>query len=95
MSVELLGIGGINQINNLKKNEQSAGTRKTGETQTDKVEFSTVLQDINKANVAAPKHNADRAERIEQLRAQIAEGSYQPDPEKVASSLLQFLLDRR
>ncbi len=95
MSIELLGIGGINQINNLKKNNQSSSTQKAEAGKSDTVEFSSVLQDVNKAKTAPQSHNADRAERIAQLKAQVAEGSYNPDPEKVASSLLQFLLERR
>ena len=36
-----------------------------------------------------------RNERVQELKAQIADGSYQPDLNKVASSLMQFLLEEK
>jgi negative regulator of flagellin synthesis FlgM len=38
---------------------------------------------------------AGRNERVQELKAQIADGSYQPDLNKVATSLMQFLLEER
>lgn len=92
MSVEFFGIGGPNQINSLKRTQKPSTDQKTGASKADKVEFSSVLQDVNRANAARQSSDSDRAERVEQLRAQIADGSYKPDLEKVASSLVEFLL---
>lgn len=93
MSVEFSGVGGPNQIGSLKKTQKPSSDKKTEASQADKVEFSSVLQGVNKANAAQQSANAERAEKVEQLKAQIADGSYKPDLEKVASSLVQFLLE--
>jgi len=95
MSVEFLGIGGPGQIGNLKKsqNGQAGKTEKAGGD--DKVQFSSVLQDVHKAQNTSSTDNSDRAERIQEIKAQIADGSYEPDLEKVSASLLQFLVEGR
>jgi negative regulator of flagellin synthesis FlgM len=51
------------------------------------------LQDVNKAKATSQSDNAARTERIQQLKAQIKEGSYEPDLKKVSASLLQFLVE--
>jgi negative regulator of flagellin synthesis FlgM len=92
MSVEFLGVGGLGQIGSIKKGEKSQPTSKAGEVQGgDQVQFSSVLQDVNRAQTET--HNMDRAERVAELKQQVASGSYQPDLNKVASSLLQFLME--
>lgn len=91
MSVEFFGVNNLGQISSLKKSEGTQGGKKTGATQEgDQVEFSSVLQDVNKAQAAA---GSNRTERVEELKAQVANGSYEPDLSKVASSLLQFLME--
>ena len=37
--------------------------------------------------------DTERAARIQELKAQVASGEYQPDLNKVASSLLKFLIN--
>mgnify|MGYP001552336083 CR=1 FL=1 len=93
MSVEFFGVGGPNQIGNLKKTQKPSTDKSTESSQADKVEFSSVLQDVKKANAAQESAQAKRAERVEQLKAQIADGSYKPDLDKVASSLVQYLTE--
>ncbi len=90
MSVEFFGISGPNQIGSLKKT-QAATDKKTEGTTADKVEFSNILQDVNKVQSAKQAASSERANRIAELKAQIADGSYKPDLEKVASSLVEFL----
>ncbi len=95
MSVEFFGVGGPHQIGNLKKSQitQTDKTNKlAGE---DKVEFSTVLQDVHKAKSAAKSGDAARIDRIQEIKAQIADGSYEPDLQKVSASLLQFLVETK
>lgn len=92
MSVEFLGVGGLGQIGSIKKSGKSQTTSKTDGAQgSDQVQFSSVLQDVNKAQLG--DNNADRAERVAELKQQVASGSYEPDLNKVASSLLQFLME--
>lgn len=93
MSIEFFGVGGPGQIGNIKKAQVSKTDKKTETGQTDKVQFSSVLQDVHKAKAAKGSSSSDRAERVQELKAQIAEGTYEPDLQKVASSLLQFLVE--
>jgi negative regulator of flagellin synthesis FlgM len=96
MSVEFFGVGGPNQIGNVKKTQKpQAGSKTDSKTGADQVQFSSVLQDVHKAQAAKNSSNSARADRVEELKAQIADGSYRPDLDKVASSLLQFLLEEK
>ncbi|EAT15835.1 flagellar biosynthesis anti-sigma factor FlgM [Desulfuromonas acetoxidans] len=47
------------------------------------------VQDVNETQETA------RAAKVEELKAQIADGSYQPDLKKVAGSLLKFIAEGR
>jgi len=96
MSVEFLGVGGLGQIGAMKKAEKTQAGKKPGESQgKDQVQFSSVLQDVQKAQTSSSAMQAGRNERVQELKAQIADGSYQPDLNKVATSLMQFLLEER
>ncbi len=93
MSVEFFGVGGPGQIGNLKKAQKVQADKKVEGAGEDKVQFSSVLQDVNKAKATTQGSDAARAEHIQQLKAQIKEGSYEPDLKKVSASLLQFLVE--
>jgi negative regulator of flagellin synthesis FlgM len=96
MSVEFLGVGGLGQIGAMKKAEKTQAGKKPGESQgKDQVQFSSVLQDVQKAQTSSSAMQAGRNERVQELKAQIADGSYQPDLNKVATSLMQFLLEEK
>ncbi len=95
MSVEFFGVGGPGQIGSIKKNEKTLSGKNTESAQAgDQVQFSSVLQDVNKAQ-STSNENSARTERVAELKAQVAEGSYKPDLNKVASSLLQFLMEEK
>lgn len=95
MSVEFRGVGGLGQIGSIKKSGKAQADAKPGASQgTDQVLFSSVLQDVNKAQTAG-NANTDRAERVAELKEQVANGSYEPDLNKVASNLLQFLMEEK
>ena len=94
MSIEFFGVGGPSQIGNVNKTQKpQADTKTEGRTGTDQVQFSSVLQDVHKAQAARNSSDSDRADRVQELKAQVADGSYSPDLDKVASSLLQFLVE--
>ena len=94
MSVEFFGVGGLGQIGSLKKSEQAQGGKKAGGAQEgDQVEFSSVLQDVH--NAKAAEGDTSRNDRVSELKAQVASGSYEPDLNKVATSLLQFLMEEK
>jgi len=92
MSIEFFGVGGPGQIGNIGKTQKPQGDSKTeSATDTDKVQFSSVLQDVNKAQSAKGGSDAARTARVQDIKAQVSSGSYQPDLTKVASSVLQFM----
>jgi negative regulator of flagellin synthesis FlgM len=93
MSVEFFGVGGPGQIGNLKKSTKNPAAAQNKETGEDKVQFSSVLQDVHKAQNSGKTTDAERAERIAEIKAQVADGSYEPDLNKVSASLLQFLVE--
>jgi negative regulator of flagellin synthesis FlgM len=93
MSIEFFGVGGPGQIGSIKKTQVSKTEKKADGIPTDKVQFSSVLQDVHKAQTMRGASSSERAERVQELKAQIAEGTYEPDLQKVASSLLQFLVE--
>ncbi|MDO9043238.1 MAG: flagellar biosynthesis anti-sigma factor FlgM [Desulfocapsaceae bacterium] len=96
MSIEFFGVGGLGQIGAMKKAEKAQASKKPGESQgKDQVQFSSVLQDVQKAQASGGTMQTQRNERVQELKAQIADGSYQPDLNKVASSLMQFLLEEK
>lgn len=96
MSVDFFGIGGPGQIGDPKKVQKSQQANKTeAGNKADQVHFSDVLQDVNKAKENENVMSAERAAKVEALKAQIAEGSYKPDLQKVASSLLQFIVEEQ
>jgi len=95
MSVEFFGVGGPSQIGNLKKSDKTTSESKSIAGGADTVQFSSVLQEVNKAQATNPSASTERAEKVQELKAQIQNGSYEPDLQKVSSSLLQFLVEGR
>jgi len=95
MSVNFFGVGGPGQIGGLKTPQKSTADKTTEGTGADTVQFSSVLQDVHKAQSTSAGNSAERTERVQQLKAQIQNGSYEPDLEKVSASLLQFLVESR
>ena len=95
MSVEFFGVSGPGQIGSIKKNDKTLSGKTADSAQAgDQVQFSSVLQDVNRAQNSS-NDNSSRAERVAELKAQVADGSYKPDLNKVASSLLQFLMEEK
>lgn len=96
MSIEFFGVGGLGQIGAMKNAEKTQASKKPGEKQgKDQVQFSSVLQDVQKAQTSSGSIQSQRNERVQEIKAQIAEGSYHPDLNKVASSLMQFLIEEK
>lgn len=96
MSVEFFGVGGPGQIGNLKKSDKTSSSEsKSVSSGEDTVQFSSILQEVNKAQSTSSSGSTERAAKVEELKAQIQNGSYEPDLQKVSSSLLQFLVEGR
>jgi negative regulator of flagellin synthesis FlgM len=95
MSIEFFGVGGPPNVGGVKKSPK-ADTAKTADTsKSDQVEFSSVLKGVHETNASQNAEAAERAARVQELKEQVASGSYQPDINKVASSLLQFLVENK
>jgi|GEM_PF-267581 len=54
-----------------------------------------LLNAPNYVQDVAETQEAERASKVEELKLQVAEGSYQPDLKKVATSLLKFMAEGR
>lgn len=93
MSIEFFGVGGPGQIGNLKKSDKTSSETKPVGSNEDTVQFSSVLQEVNKAQATSPGAGTERADKVQELKAQIQNGSYEPDLQKVSASLLQFLVE--
>lgn len=88
------GNKGFGPLGQVRQNDKTGSAKKSSsDRNTDRVDFSSALQNASKAQAMTSTRETARAEKIQALKAQIENGSYQPDLEKVASSLLPFLLD--
>jgi len=94
MSIKINGDQNIGPVGGVKSPRKAETTKAPdGKPAEDKVAFSSVLQEVNRVRQAQPAADAERAEKIQALKAQIADGSYRPDLTKVAASLLKFIAE--
>lgn len=81
-------IGGLNKVTSAGEAQKSAKTEgKEG------ASFLSALQGATAAQPTARAEDPERAARVQELKAQVASGQYEPDLNKVASSLLRFLVE--
>ncbi len=91
---KIMGGKGFGPLDNMKRSGKAGAGQKSGQAgKSDRVDFSSVLQDAGKTQAAKAPQETARAEKLQALKAQIDSGTYQPDLAKVASSLLPFLLE--
>lgn len=84
---------GFGPIGNSNRTSKAGVAKKAGETvKSDRVDFSSALQQASKAQATGATQETARTEKLQALKAQIESGAYQPDLEKVASSILPFIL---
>lgn len=84
------GFGPLGQVNRTGKT--GAEKKSDAARNRDRVDFSSALQDAAKTQATSSTLEAARAEKVQALKAQIENGTYKPDLEKVASSLLPFIM---
>ncbi len=82
------GLGPINRVGGPQKTVDAKPTADKGPV--DRVDFSSVFQEVSRAREVSAPVDSERAQKLASLKAQIAEGSYRPDLEKVATSLIDF-----
>ncbi|OQX20597.1 MAG: flagellar biosynthesis anti-sigma factor FlgM [Desulfobulbaceae bacterium A2] len=97
MTVEFFGIRGFGPpVSGVRKTERSDAAQKPGKTESgDQVAFSSLLDGVNKSQATTQAADSERAERVQNLKQQVGDGTYSPDLEKVAASLLKFLVEGR
>lgn len=87
MSNKIFGGNGIGPMDGIQRSRQPDKTKASS----GQADFASSLQEAGKAKAAAAPQSAERAQKLAALKAQIESGSYQPDLEKVAESLLKFI----
>lgn len=87
------GNKGFGPLGNLTRSSKAGSAQKNAAaSKSDRVDFSSALQSATKAQATGATQETARAEKLQALKAQIDSGSYQPDLEKVAASMLPFML---
>lgn len=90
---KIMGGKGFGPLDGAKRTGKSAAAKKSGAVSgSDRVDFSSALQSANKAQASSQTQQSARAEKLQALKAQIDNGTYRPDLEKVAASLLPFIM---
>lgn len=84
----------MGQIGGISKISRPGEAQKSGKTEgKEGTSFSSTLQGATAAQAAGKTEDTERAARVQELKAQVSSGQYQPDLDKVASSLLGFLVN--
>jgi negative regulator of flagellin synthesis FlgM len=84
----------MGQIGGLKKIGQTGDAQKSAKADgKEGAAFTSALQGATAAQSAGKAGDAERASRVQELKSQVASGQYEPDLNKVASSLLRFLVE--
>ena len=90
---KIIGGKGFGPLGNINPASKAGAAKKPSETtKTDRVDFSSALQNANKTQATGTTQETSRADKIQALKTQIENGVYKPDLNEVATSLLPFLL---
>lgn len=93
MPLKIFGDRGPGPLDGVKKSQKSQPAKQTkGSTPSDRVDFSSILQEVCRAKETSPAADIQRSEKVRALKEQITQGNYHPDLHKVATSLLRFLV---
>jgi negative regulator of flagellin synthesis FlgM len=89
----IVGNKSFGPLGNVNRTGKAGAAKKSDSAQkSDRVDFSSALQNATKAQATNESQEASRSEKLQALKAQIENGTYQPDLNKVASSLLPFIM---
>lgn len=90
---KIIGGKGFGPLGNINRTGNASAAKKSSDAaKTDRVDFSSALQNASKTQAVSTAQETTRTERIQALKSQIDNGTYKPDLDKVASSLLPFIL---
>ena len=93
MTIKINGDRGPGPLGEIRMSQKTRTTKGTTTKQTtDRVDFSSVLQEVNQAKEMTAATSAERTEKVQALKEQVTSGNYRPDLLKVAASLLRFLV---
>ena len=89
---------GIKQLQNVQRKQPASPAEKSkGTGKADRVDFSKQLKEMQLQGTSSVNNDlsvdAERQARIEGIKNQIAGDSYQPDRNKVAESLLKYIVE--
>lgn len=94
MTVEFFGVRGFGPIGTNGKISRPGEVQKSKKTEgAEGTSFSSALHGANGTQTTAATEDTNRAARVQELKQQVSNGSYEPDLNKVASSLLKFLVE--
>ena len=89
----IVGNKSFGSLGNISRSGKTGAAKKSDSAQkSDRVDFSSALQRATKTQATSETQETARSEKLQALKAQIENGTYQPDLDKVASSLLPFLV---
>ena len=77
---------GLNHINPYNKANRPVQTNKAGQSFADKLEISSAAKGMK----VTTEYTEARAERVQQLKAEIQSGEYKVDARKVAEDMLKY-----
>ena len=83
MKITTYGVNAVNAYKNQVRNTQSAGHKASF---ADKIEISKAAQDMQ----GMTTYSAERAERVQQLKQDIASGDYKVNARQVAEDMLKY-----
>jgi negative regulator of flagellin synthesis FlgM len=90
---KITGNRGFEPLGNINCTGKAGAAKKSASAKpADRVDFSSALQNATKAQAISTTQETARAEKIQALKSQIETGAYKPDLEKVASSILPFIM---
>lgn len=90
----IIGGKGFGPLDGVKKHQRTAPKNDSGKpTSSDRVDFSSALKNASHAQKTESLQTSVRAEKVQELKAQISSGQYRPDLEKVAASMLKFIVE--
>lgn len=84
-------VGGTSDEARLKQQEQTPASAETGKSSTtDTLSLSDNALQLGKLETTTSSVPVVDTQRVEQVKAAIADGSYEINPEKIADKLMQF-----
>jgi len=90
----IIGGKGYGPLNGVRAQAKAEPKKESGKaTASDRVDFSSLLQEASQQQDVATSATSARAEKLQTLKNQIASGQYRPNLEKVAERMMKFIVE--